>query len=266
MSTQPTEQRDLSALFPDPEPLIEAEGIALRLIDDDRTPAPGALRESMKRRGQLQPVILNDVGEDHAYQIVDGRRRIAAARALGWQHVTATVFRVDSLVESALAMTTNAVRSANPVSDLAAIEKLAREGYTEHDIAQATGLKVGTIRKRMKLLRLDPAIFDSVKAGKTAISTAERAASLPKERQAELAACVKEHGRITGDDVAFVSRVGALAAVSSLSGDLFGETTPDPIDHVARLSAALSDVQRAYRGSVDRETWMRLAEEAWSDE
>lgn len=50
------------------------------------------LVESMKKYGQLHPIIIN-----RKYELVAGHRRLEAARLLGWSHIQAVV--IDSVSE-----------------------------------------------------------------------------------------------------------------------------------------------------------------------
>jgi ParB/RepB/Spo0J family partition protein len=265
MASEAAVQVDLAALFPDPEKMQTGEGMmALYLIEETPTPAPTMLRVSLEQRGQLQPVILNNNGnQDEAYRIVDGRRRIRAARDLGWTHIDALIYAVDPLVEASLAVTANAIRSDNLVSDLAAIQKMAEGGLTAHDIAAVTGLKRGTIRKRLKLLRLDPAILDGVKSGVIAFGVAESAASVPRSAQEALAAIFAETGKLTGDDVANVTRVASSSALASLGDELFASATPEPRDPFETLLGALRDFRHNYEGAIDRDRWAEACVRAW---
>jgi ParB family chromosome partitioning protein len=49
-----------------------------------------ALAESMKRFGQMSPIVLNDRN-----QLIAGGRRLEAARYLGWRTINAVVMDID---------------------------------------------------------------------------------------------------------------------------------------------------------------------------
>lgn len=260
------EQRDLSELFGPVEENVEEQGIVLFLIEDQAGIRPSAqLRESMEKRGQLQPVILNAVPGEDRYRIVDGRRRVAAARALGWRDIRAYIYEINSIVEASLAVTVNAVRGANPLSDALAIIDLANAGYAERDIARATGLPVGTIRKRMKLAALNDEVFRAMREGKVAIGVAERIAGLPTDRQNDLAGLLEAKSRITGEDVDAASRVSVEAAVAALAPALFGEPELPRLSARDRLRASLRDIANSYLGSVDEDDWRAACEAAWRE-
>lgn len=48
------------------------------------------LRESLKRLGQIEPIVVNEKNE-----LVAGQRRLEAARQLGWTHIEAHVADID---------------------------------------------------------------------------------------------------------------------------------------------------------------------------
>ncbi len=258
------QQSDLTALYPaiNTDDLEEVL-VSLHLIDPTPLRASGELRTSMERRGQLQPVILNAAG-GAGYRVVDGRRRIAAARELEWKDIRAYIIDVDSIAEAAMAVTVNAVRSDNPVSDVAAIHAMAGAGYTEREIAQATGLKLALVRKRLKLSRLPESLYAGVLENRIAIGVAQRIAAQAASVQERLAEVYARTGRVTGDDVRAASRVGMDTSNASLA-DLFDPPVPPRADASHRIRAELVAVLASYRTDIDEATWRQIASDAWND-
>ena len=268
------EQLGLDALFPDMRlDDVSDQEVALFLVDTGRIKPSAELRNSMALRGQLQPILLNArTGKTQSYTVVDGRRRVAAALDLGWRSIRAYVIDVDPLVEASLAVTANAVRGDNPLSDLRSIRELSAAGYSEQEIARATGLKLAVVRKRRKLARLNAAIFEATVSGQVAIGVAERIASLPATAQAGLTGRLHEQGRITGDDVHEANSVGVAAAMEELS-DLFAgpmatgpAPAPDAGSVLDNVTGAMRDLLRAYAGAIDLAGWRLCAGRAWRDE
>jgi len=265
-------QLDLAALFPDLNlDEIDEQRIALYLVAEQALKPSAELRNSLARRGQLQPVLLNArTGSDGKFGIVDGRRRIAAARELGWTAIRAYVIEVDPLVEATLAVTANAVRSANPVSDVQAILDLNEAGYTEREIVQATGLHINVVRKRLKLARLSKPLFSGMVAGKVAITVAERIASMPADVQRSLESVLLETGRVTGDDVHEANSVGVATAVAEMD-DIFAgldePPAPKPADPFEMVVAELRPILRTYWPSVRTvDDWKRAIDRAYHEE
>lgn len=83
----------------------------------------------------------------------------------------------DGWMADTLTLAAHATRAANPAVDLDAIEALTRQGAGECDIAQATGLSLQTIQKRLR---------QALSEGRIKPSVAEAAAKLPADYQSEL--------------------------------------------------------------------------------
>lgn len=244
-----TEQRSLDELYPQATGTNRTIALA-ELSDTGPTLNPSAaLRQSMATAGQLVPVIVTRAAE--TYRILDGRRRVAAARALGWETIQATVYHgTDALQERTVAAAANAVRSANPLTDLAAILALSEAGYTEREIARATGLSVGTIRKRRKLNQLPTVLLGGVLEGRVAVGTAERAASLPAHQREALGETYAETGRLTGDDVTAATRASQAQAAAALPAELFAPVPAQPAPE--RFAAALRELIARFEREIDR--------------
>lgn len=154
---------------------------------------------------QLQPVLVRKKGD--LYLLVDGRRRVKALQAWADREdreyhkitIRAEVFDADSWThDGVMALKSNAERSPNVINELQHIEALIAQGYTEKQIAEATGMRVQTIRKRLKLATLEPTLREALDEGRIAPGVAEKAANLSADQQREIAA---QDGRITGNDV-----------------------------------------------------------------
>jgi ParB family chromosome partitioning protein len=76
-----------------------------------------ALAESMKRYGQLSPIVLNDRN-----QLIAGGRRLEAARYLGWRTINAVVMDIDGALSSL---------------EYEVEENLQRQNFTPEEFAQA---------------------------------------------------------------------------------------------------------------------------------
>ena len=157
-------------------PLVEIEAVAAR-------PSP-ALVKSIREQGFLPgfPVILLQNGG--LYRILDGRRRVAAARKAGLASVDA-ILREQGGAE--ITILAHATRSENPVAELAAIQQLVRAGLSEEQIARAGYATLQRIRRIARLNRLAPEIAGKVEAGEIAPGVAFQIAALAPEVQRELA-------------------------------------------------------------------------------
>jgi len=233
-------------------------------------PAPTAdLVDSIRRWGIQVPVLLHPVpGTNDDWRVVSGRRRIKAARLIGLEDVPARIVvcgdEQDGWVPDVLTLMAHATQHHNPVADLEAIEGLLAQGADERAICQATGLTLPVLRKRMRLLGLRPALREALVTGRMAVGVAERAAKLDAVYQDQLAAILAERGRITGQDVEDVRKVGREAAQADLiislgladmpgNDDLgaAGQTDAPATSTAGQLHKAIVDVIQAMRDGDD---------------
>jgi ParB-like chromosome segregation protein Spo0J len=230
-TTRAPGQLDLSDVLPSQiiGTLIE---IPLANLPDKPGLEPDAeLKASVKRLGKvLSPITvqvdgpllnpLSGFASSDRMTVIDGNRRLKAARAAGLETIPAMVYQMDGS-SAAITLMMNAVRSDNPLHELASIESMIRFGADEKLIANATGMPVATIRKRLKLQALILPLRLGVDQGKIAVSVAERAATLPPALQAQLSATYAKNGKLTAHDVADVKRVRKSDAAELLPASMF---------------------------------------------
>lgn len=110
---------------------------------------------SIRKNGMVQRIAVRPVGEGR-WEVVDGHRRLAAARALGWDAVSADCF--DGLTDADAQMmtaTANVQRLANdPVREAALIGRMMDGGRTLDEIAAAMGLSTRYVARRARLTSL----------------------------------------------------------------------------------------------------------------
>lgn len=240
MAAQPTQP----LLFPETPSCFLLEEVPLEQLPADESiagPAPSpALLASVQRDGILQPVLLvRTYGE--RYLIAEGRRRIKAARAAGLTQIPAWVTEGDIAYAAALGLVSHAVRKDNPAAELESIERLLRLGASEQVIAQETGLRLGTIRQRLRLLGLDDRLRAALRAGQVAVGVAEQAAKLPEAAQRRLAAQLASEGKVSAADVDAERRARTVEAATTLPFALLSATpaAQTPEQAAAPAGAAL---------------------------
>ncbi len=126
------------------------------------------LRDSIRRHGILQPIVVRPAGRDQegrSFEIVSGERRWRASQMAGVHSIPVTVREVDSDQMLELALVENLQRQ-----DLDAIERAT--GYqqmmkslnvTQEQVAEKVGLKRSTVANHLRLLELPPAAQDAVR-------------------------------------------------------------------------------------------------------
>jgi ParB family chromosome partitioning protein len=123
------------------------------------------LAESIRRRGVLQPVLVEEVGG--GYQIVAGERRVRAAKLAGLDRVPVLVrsFSPDERLE--VALIENLQREdLTPIEEAKAYRQLmdARE-LTQEQVAAKVGKDRTTVTNSLRLLKLPQKVQDAVEKG-----------------------------------------------------------------------------------------------------
>jgi ParB-like chromosome segregation protein Spo0J len=265
-------------LLPTRAPKVRRERLPLELIDGFEDAAPSAkLLELIRDLGLLQPVVVVPV-RCGRFRVVEGRRRCKAIAQLAVAENVQTTPTVDALiiedrqtgrreVRGGLTLALHASRSASPASELQAIETILETGGAESEavmvkeIAAQTGMSVQTVRRRLRLRSLTPALRAAFDEGKITASLAEAAARLPEACQHELEGQLEAGSRLSAADVRDVARNHTAAAADELPGGLFVE--PVAVWQVTvrgHLTAALcaipadagyDELQRATHAALD---------------
>ncbi|MCL6623763.1 MAG: ParB/RepB/Spo0J family partition protein [Fimbriimonadales bacterium] len=132
-------------------------------MDED---ALRSLAESLKKVGVVQPVIVRIVGQNQ-YELIAGERRWRAAKMAGLQRIPAVIRTADTIESLQIALVENLQREdISPLEAAEAYQVLIDEfGLTQEEVAQRVGKSRPTITNALRLLRLPPAIRESLASG-----------------------------------------------------------------------------------------------------
>lgn len=173
------------------------------------TPPAERLVENIRRKGVIQPILVARVsdedGEIHLH-IVDGNRRVAAARLASRSEIPAIMFdglSPESISEATLI--TNGFRTANYLAEFWAMKQLERSRYTSSDVAAISGMAKSTIALRGSLSHLNRGLFVALRNGEITQTIATAAAKLPREQQEQLADMFHKRGTLTTKDIRAVA-------------------------------------------------------------
>ncbi len=125
------------------------------------------LKESIKEKGIIQPILVRPIG-DGRYQVVAGERRLRAAIELGLKTVPIRVREVASNEEMLeLALIENVQReNLNPIELARGYQRLIDEcNLTQEEVAKKIGKDRTTIANLLRLLKLPAKIQDSLRSG-----------------------------------------------------------------------------------------------------
>jgi ParB/RepB/Spo0J family partition protein len=253
-----------------PQPQETTLELGMLSVTDVITPSH-ELVACIQRFGVLTPIVVFDDGT--RLRIVDGRRRVAAARAAGYDSIPATVYQADGCIPDLITMVLNEQRRENPVADFNAIRRLQRRGATEREICEVTGMSASRIHRRMKLAALHRDLFEGLGRGELTVAVAEACAALPTAQQAGLVARLRESGRLTMSDVRGVRTARKADAVSAMTleglGALLDAATPPSLAEIAAvlstdtLQRMLDELSGAPRFDDARQTIAHALSAKW---
>jgi ParB family chromosome partitioning protein len=141
--------------------------------------ALGALADSIRAVGVLQPVLVRPAGD--GYELVAGERRWRAARRIGMQTIPAIVRETDDAEALEHALIENLHRDGlNPLEEAAAYQQLIEEfGLTHDEVAARVGKGRATVTNSLRLLQLPPSIQRLVQEGKLGMGHARALLGTP---------------------------------------------------------------------------------------
>ncbi|MCB5170396.1 ParB/RepB/Spo0J family partition protein [Streptomyces bambusae] len=218
------------------------------------------MAESLKVRGQLQPLAVAtrmSFMEAHPgqieglgrapYVVIDGNRRLAAARLAGLK--TMQIHVNDSLaasaadiLESALIANIHRVDVA-PMDQARALQELVEVHGSQASVAKRLGKTPAWVSQRLTLLNLTPELQEQVESGELKVEPARRIGRLPQEAQAaaaeESAAAVNPPRQRTSPPPSTVNGVNAVNTPAARRIVIKGTTAPEIAEQLAsQLSPA----------------------------
>jgi ParB/RepB/Spo0J family partition protein len=153
-----------------------------------------AMRRSLARHGQLDALSVFE--EQGHLEVLDGFKRVRAARALGWRTLRARVADVDRTDAKVLLIALHDRRGLTELEEAWLIRSL----YREHNLSQPTiAARLGrhkswVFRRLMLVEALDPAVQADVRLGLLAPRAAVAVSQLPRGNQHDLAGLVIRRG------------------------------------------------------------------------
>jgi ParB-like chromosome segregation protein Spo0J len=212
-------------LFPnDPPPSCDLQADENRLPYDLSAPLPStALVRVIERFGLPErPLVATrtadkdgeegeacrDGGEDE-YQVLRGSAWIRAAREAGMDRIPVRALELPDLQAAFLALVLNQPQAADVAAQADALQALLEAGVDEQDLARATGLGRGRLRRLGSLLELHPALRQALREGCVRPQVAFAVSRLSSSSQDELAALYQREGELSSADV---KRVGENAS------------------------------------------------------
>jgi ParB family chromosome partitioning protein len=125
------------------------------------------LMDSVKRHGILQPLVVQDLG-DQNFELVAGERRLRAAKLLGLPTVPVVLHTANDHEKLELALIENVQRQdLNAMEEAAAYKALLQEFHlTQDELAKRIGKSRPAVGNTIRLLELSPEIQQALIDGK----------------------------------------------------------------------------------------------------
>jgi ParB family chromosome partitioning protein len=202
------------------------------------------LKESIRRHGLMQPIVVRQVGD--RFELIAGERRWRASKALGKTTIPALVRSAEAEDRLVLALIENLQRAElNAIEEARAFVRLVQEFRLTHDeIAERVGKERSTVSNALRLLDLPDDVLDLVSRG--TLSAGHARALLPLSRSPRLPAIVLEVVRDQLSVRAVEQKVKALLGGGDRrSKGKSGKAVTPP---AAPGSAVLRDLETRLRG------------------
>jgi len=125
--------------------------------------ALGALADSIREVGLLQPVLVRPAGD--GFELIAGERRWRAARRVGLQVIPALVRETDDNTALEQALVENLQRDdLNPLEEASAYQQLIEDFHLTHEqVAARMGKSRAAVSNTLRLLQLPPSIQKAVR-------------------------------------------------------------------------------------------------------
>lgn len=164
------------------------------------------LADSIKEKGVIQPIIVQDNG-DGTYQIVAGERRYRASKLLGNTTVPAIIRNYTIEEKMEIALIENIQREGlNPVEEAMAFRDLMeRFNLNQEEVAKKIGKNRSTVANSVRLLKLPQKILESISAGRLSAGHARTILSVQADQQEALYQAIQD-GNLSVRDTEALAR------------------------------------------------------------
>ena len=155
----------------------------------------GALTESIREVGILQPILVRPMGDD--FELIAGERRWRAARRLGLTRIPALVRESSDAASLEEALVENVHRAdLNALEEAAAFQQLIEDfSLTHEEVATRVGKSRTAVTNTLRLLQLPPTVQKLVRDGSLPMGHARALLATPdRALQERLAIVIAREG------------------------------------------------------------------------
>lgn len=190
-------------------------------------PPTRAFVESVRLNGVIEPIVVRETGvASKGFEVIEGRRRVAAAKLAGLQSIVALVEHRGDVDDDVTALVLNEQRSANLIDQHRHVTSLIAKGRSIKEIMAATGMTEHEVTRARDISKLHPDLIHAIESGAMAAHATLNAARMSGADQEKLIAILKKEGKVTARDVTAVRRARQTAATAEVAPG-FAEALPD---------------------------------------
>lgn len=197
--------------------------IAQIVVPQERAgdPVKKSFVESISKFGQLQPIRVRETEE--GYELIDGWRRLQAAKALNHKTIEAVIEKREATEtqDQVLGLVANFNRSENFIGSARRIWAILDSGVDEKRLAAQSGMALPKVRQLRDMRKLRPELIEAAEAGNMSSWSAGMGARLNDEQQQFLVDQLEANGKVIKDDIEEARRVGRTQAAATLPESLF---------------------------------------------
>ena len=167
--------------------MIHPSQFAIRDKFHKDSPDDGALVNSIREHGLLQPILIRPFGQ--RFEIVAGHRRFQACRSLRWRSMPCRIREFSDKQAYELQLTENIQRkSMDPIEEAEAFRRYVIDfgwgGVSE--LARKVGMSEEYISHRIQLLKLPDEIKQQILRQRLNVSQAIELSNIPAQTQSEI--------------------------------------------------------------------------------
>jgi len=173
---------------------VEALGTALERVRCRRPVLIERMMGSLAAHGQLVPLVAVD--RKGRLEILDGFKRLAAAKRMGWPTLEVSATERDEASQWATMLALNrGFQSMTELEEALVLQEIVQTGLTQVQIAELVQRHRSWVSRRIGLVeRLHPEFIEGMKLGLLSPGVARRLLSLPPGNQLQIAAAAQRAG------------------------------------------------------------------------
>jgi ParB/RepB/Spo0J family partition protein len=163
------------------------------------------MMSSLSRFGQLTPLVV--VERSGALEVVDGFKRLAAAKRMGYAELSVGIAPLDETAQWAMMLALNrSTQSMTELDEALVLRELVRSGMTQTQISELVQRHKSWVSRRIGLVdRLHPELLEQMKLGVLPAGVARRLLVLPPGNQVQVSAAAQSAGLGPRDTEVLVS-------------------------------------------------------------